>query len=235
MVEVDGEVVLSQRRLVFRQRYTEEWSHPALGETTVALSKLLLGGQGEFTMLMAIGEERVPLVEVDRSWRGPRALIGLQTAAPGTSDALWKSLSHTAVESMGDARWLAACRLLELSRQSNAMTAEMRETANLLQGALRRSFEARQRLGDDALEMLGAPDAAQLTAVRAALETRIAAALEAVKSLHMAVISIESQADETDELHRVQQTLEELQAEDEVDRFMNQQTLQRARSKNLLS
>lgn len=236
IVEMDGQVILSQRRMVFRRAYAAEWSHPALGETTIALSKIPIGSQGEFSLAMTIGEERVPLIELERSWRGARTLIGLQTRATDAPDALWESLSHTAVEPMGDARWLAACRLLDLSRQSSAMTAEMRENANLLQSVLRRSFEARRRLGDDALGALGAlgePAAAQVPEARAALEARITAALEAVKSLHMAVISIETLADETDELNRVQQTLERLQADDEVERFLKQQALQRAPPKPL--
>ena len=40
----------------------------------------------------------------------------------------------------------------------------------------------------------------------------------------MAVISIESNADETAELHRAQETLKDLRADDEVERFLKQAT-----------
>ena len=228
VVEVDGQTAMTQTRLPLRKTYSETWSHAALGETTLQLSKLLIGGQGEFTMSMIIGAERVPLVEVERKWAGRRALIGLRTSIPGASEHYWASMSHTAVEPLGDDRWLAACRLLELTRQSSALTADMREAANSLQATLRRSFEARLRLGDEALDILGTSDADEVGAVQQALEGRIIAALEAVKSLHMAVISIESKADETQELDRVLHTLDELRADDEVEQFMKRQAARQA-------
>ena len=72
------------------------------------------------------------------------------------------------------------------------------------------------RWGNDALQ-------SQLLQVRERVS-----ALEAVKSLHMAVISLESQADETIELSRVHQALEVLQADSEVERFIQRQDMQRA-------
>jgi len=226
-VEIDGQVVLEQSRMSLSQQYTQPWSHPALGETTIGLSKNSIGGQGEFTMMMSIGEERVPLIELEQSWKGPRALI-LQRTRTGDAEEYWSSLEHTHVEPLGDDRWLAACRLLTLTRQSSALTAPMREAANALQGVLRRSFEARLRLGDTSLAVLGAEEADEVVRVQRGLEERIVSALEAVKSLHMAVISLESQADETSELSRVHQALEVLQADSEVEQFIQRQDMQRA-------
>ena len=220
VVEIDGQMVLSQHRRFYRKNHSEAWHHAAVGDTDVSLSKLNIGGQGEYTLSMKIGEEQVPLVELTRSWRWPRGLLGLQTAEAGAVDACWERLSPTAVEPLGDARWLAACRLLSLTRQSAAMTDELRETANLLQGALRRAFEARLRLGDDAMDALGPSDAHLLDEARTTVESRITEALEAVKSLHMAVVSIEAQADSAVELRRVQQTLKHLDADNEVERFL---------------
>lgn len=225
LVEIDGQVVLSKPRMSLR--YTESWSHSALGETTIDLSRNSIGSQGEFTMLMSIGDERVPLIELEQSWKGARALI-LQRTRTGDVEEYWSSLEHTHVEPLGDDRWLAACRLLTLTRQSTALTAPMREAANELQGILRRSFEARQRLGDASLAVLGVEDPDEVVRVQHGLEERIVSALEAVKSLHMAVISIESQADETSELNRVHQTLEVLQADSEVERFIKRQGMLRA-------
>lgn len=228
VVDIDGQTVLSQRRYFFRKHHHESWHHPVIGDAEITLSKQVIGAQGEFTLSMKIGEEQIPLVELDRAWRGPRMLLGLQSAEPGAVDECWERLSHTAVEPLGDARWLAACRLLSLTRQSAVMTDDLRETANLLQGALRRSFEARLRLGDDVMDALGPADAHLLDDARTAVEARISDALEAVKSLHMAVVSIEAHADETVELRRVQQTLEHLDAEDEVDRFLKRHQHQAA-------
>lgn len=233
VVCVDDEVILSQHRLRFGKQHTEAWSHPALGETTVAISRDTIGHHGEYTISMTIGDERLPLAELPRKWHGARTLIGLQSIVPGSLAEMWEGLSHTTVEPLGDARWLAACRLLELSRQSNAMTPQTRQAANHLQGVLRRSFEARLRLGDDAVEALGEVDQEQLAAARTALEARIQSALEAVKSLHMAMISIESQADETHELSRVHQTLAQLQAEDEVERFTKIRAKQHVQARQL--
>ena len=227
IVEIDGQVVLSKSRTSLSQKYTQSWSHAALGETTIALSKNSIGNQGEFTMLMSIGDERVPLIELEQSWKGGRALF-LQRTLSGDAEEYWSSLEHSQVEPLGDDRWLAACRLLTLTRQSSALTEPMREAANSLQGVLRRSFEARQRLGDASLAVLGAEDPDAVERVQRGLEERIVAALEAVKSLHMAVISIESQADETSELSRVHQTLEVLQADSEVEQFIKRQAMRRA-------
>ena len=232
MVEVDGQVVLSQARNPIRETYAESWSHAALGETTIGLSKNTIGSQGEFTMLMSIGEERVPLIELEQAWGGTRALI-LQRTLSGDPDEYWASLGHATVEPLGDDRWLAACRLLTLTRQSSALTASMREAANDLQGVLRRSFESRQRLGDASLEVLGTETSDDVSRVQQALEDRIVSALEAVKSLHMAVISIESQADETSELARVHQALDVLQADSEVEQFMKKQGMHPAAQKTL--
>jgi hypothetical protein len=228
VVEVDGEMVLNQVRLPLQQTHVTPWAHPVLGEADLQLSKLIIGGHGEFTMSMTIGQERIPLVEVERKWLGRRALIGLQTSTPGTAEKYWEGLKHTAVEPLGDDRWVAACRLLELTRQSTVLTDDMRAAANSLQAALRRSFEARLRLGEEALDVLGAGDAEEVSTVQEALERRIVVALEAVKSLHMAVISLESQADETRELDRVRQSLDALRADDEVERFMTRQAARRA-------
>jgi hypothetical protein len=231
VVEVDGQEVLSQARKLIGQTYAEAWSHAALGETTIQLSKRTIGSQGEFDMLMSIGEERVPLIELEQAWKGARALFLLRTRS-GDPEECWSSLMHTSAEPLGDDRWLAACRLLVLTRQSSALTASMREAANELQGVLRRSFEARQRLGDVSLAVLGAEDPDEVSRVQLVLEDRIVSALEAVKSLHMAVISIESQADESSELSRVHQALDMLQADSEVERFMKRQSmLQAAQSK----
>ena len=229
VVELDGESALSQVRLPLRWTHSEDWSHPALGHATVSLSKLMIGGNGEFTVSLAIGDERVPLVEVERQWLGVRALLGLRTTRPEAREQYWASLTHTAVEPLGDDRWVAACRLLDLTRQSQALTPDIRDAANNLQATLRRSFEARQRLGDEALDVLGAADADEVRAMQGVLEERIVSALEAVKSLHMAVISIESQADETRELGRVQSTLDALRADDEVERFMQKHAARKAR------
>jgi len=220
VVDIDGQTVLSQGRLFLRKRYREPWQHPEIGDAAVTLTKQLIGGHGDFTLSMTIGEEQIPLVELERNWRGARMLVGLQTVPAEAADECWERLSHTAVEPLGDARWLAACRLLSLTRQSAAMTDELRETANLLQGALRRGFEARLRLGDESMAALGEADADLLVEARAAVEVRISEALEAVKSLHMAVVSIEAHADETAELRRVHKALEHLDAEDEVERFL---------------
>ncbi len=228
VVEADGEVALAQVRWPLRRSHTSAWSHAGLGDTTVDITRLYIGGNGEYNLSLSIGDERVPLVEVEREWRGARMLLGLQTADPGAAEAYWKSMVPATVEPLGDDRWIAACRLLDLARQSFAMTDDMRESANRLQAVLRRSFEARQRLGDEALEVLGAGSAAEVATVQEALEGRIVSALDAVKSLHMAVVSIESRADETVELQRVQQTLDSLQANDEVDRFMKRHAAQRA-------
>jgi hypothetical protein len=82
------------------------------------------------------------------------------------------------------------------------------------------------------LAVLGAEDPDEVSRVQLVLEDRIVSALEAVKSLHMAVISIESQADESSELSRVHQALDMLQADSEVERFMKRQSmLQAAQSK----
>ncbi len=227
VVDIDGQTTLAQLRRPLQRRHTEQWSHGALGDTTVELTRMFIGGNGEFTMSLTLGGERVPLVEVERSWSGIKALIGLQTSTPGSAETYWKSMAPAAVEPLGDDRWLAACRLLELTRQSAALTTEMRESANSLQAVLRRSFEARLRLGDEDLGALGAAGD-EVEAIQAVLEARITAALEAVKSLHMAVISIESRADETLELQRVEQTLATLRADDEVEHFMRRHAQQRA-------
>ncbi len=228
LVEVDGEVALSQVRWPLRRSHTAAWSHAGLGDTTVDLTRLYIGGNGEYNLSLSIGDERIPLVEIEREWRGARMLLGQQTADPGAAEAYWQSMVPATVEPLGDDRWVAACRLLNLARQSSSMNDDMRESANRLQAVLRRSFEARLRLGEDALEVLGAGAAAEVATVQEALERRIVSALDAVKSLHMAVVSIESRADETAELQRVRQTLDALQANDEVERFMKRNAAQRA-------
>ena len=227
VVMVDGEVTLSQWRWPHKKRYREGWSHPALGDATVEVHKNVIGGQGEYTIALSIGAERVPLVEVERRWWGPRALIGLRTTVAGVSDAYHASLAPVAVEPLGDDRWVAACRLLDLTRQSSAITPDIRTAANDLQVALRRRFEARSRLGDDARDALGPHVPEEVDRIRQSLEARIEAGLEAIKSLHMAVISLEAHADETPELHRAQETLKDLQADDEVERFLKQRSQRR--------
>ena len=71
---------------------------------------------------------------------------------------------------------------------------------------MRESFESRQRLGDETISLLG-DDREALDEIREKLEQKILQALEAVKSLHMATMSIEAHADESTEMEKVQEIL----------------------------
>ena len=121
-------------------------------------------------------------------------------------------------EQLGDPRWIAACKLLQLIRQSKMANKEIRETANTLQLQLRKNFEIRRRISEEDVSLLGCIE--DLNQIKAKIEERIQQGLEAVKSLHMVTISLEAHADEKSELERVYQTIQYLQAEDEVAAFV---------------
>jgi hypothetical protein len=219
ILEIDGVPVLDQARTILRTTQTQTWTHPALGDTEILLSRIVVGSHGEYTRGLQIGDEIVPLVEVPRHWQGARILAGLKTIHAEDREELFGKISHGEIEELGDPRWIAACRILDAVRQSNATTDEVRETTNLLQVELRKSFEARRRLADETISEIG-QNSEDFAAIQERLEHNILDALEAVKSLHMAVISIEAHADETAEMQRVRDIIEHLQAEEEVARFV---------------
>ena len=121
-------------------------------------------------------------------------------------------------EKLGDPRWIAACKLLQLVRQSPTADQEIREVANVLQQELRRNFEMRVRLSEDDFSVLG--DATKLNELKNKLEEKILQGLDAVKSLHMVTISLEAHADESLEMQKVNSIIRSLQAEEEVEKFM---------------
>lgn len=205
--EVDDQLVC-QWSEGLKRSFETEWEHPALGNTNVLIKKLIKGQDGVHLHL-EIGSEIIPLFEIPRSWQGKLH----------DTDAYWKKLQPVEFESLGDPRWIAACKLLQLVRQSPAVDQDIREAANILQQELRKSFETKIRLSEEAVLMLG--DAQKLEELRDTIEEKITQGLEAVKSLHMVTISLEAHADESAEMHKVHQIIKTLHAEEEVERFIH--------------
>lgn len=210
-VELDQQPIFEQPYGFIKTKYQQEWTHPALGATMIHLQKVVEGSDGE-GLRLRIGEELIPLIEVERKWYG-----GLED---GAADTYWEKLIPAQVESLGDPRWVAACKILDLVRQSTMATQAVREAANILQVELRKRFEQRRRLAEESLEVVDAET--DTAALQQQLEANILHALEAVKSLHMAVVSIEAQADERSEMQKVETIIESLQAVQEVGHLLEQ-------------
>ena len=210
--ELDGNQVFSRTRNLQpfgEQKYKEPWTHPALGETEITVTRKVVGNQGEYTLNLEIGDELVPLTEL-------KNFLG---RVQQDQEEIFTKLTHGAIEPLGDPRWVAACTILNSVRQSSAVNDEVREAANVLQGEMRSCFESRQRLKEDDLGLLGANET-RVAEIQARLEAKIERSLEAVKSIHMATISLEAHADESAEMSRVQETIDFLNVEDEVADFM---------------
>ena len=206
--EVDDELVF-QCPQGLKRTYETEWEHAALGKTTVLIKKLIKGQDGVHLHL-EIGDEIIPLFEIPQTWYGK-----LDDAEP-----YWKKLQPVAFEQLGDPRWIAACKLLQLVRRSPTADQNIREVANILQQELRTNFEMRVRLSEADFSVLG--DATTLDELRNKLEEKILQGLDAVKSLHMVTISLEAHADESQEMQKVNSIIRSLQAEEEVERFMQE-------------
>ena len=205
--EVDGVVVFEQNQGLIKRQFEDEWAHPALGDTRVQVEKHTKGQDG-VGIRLRIGDEIVPLFELPTKWYG-----GLDLS---TVDDYWKQLQPVQFEDLGDPRWISACKILQLVRQSPMIDAQIREAANILQKELRQNFELRRRLSEDALSALG--ESGEVEDLKDRLETKILDGLEAAKSLHMVTISLEAHADETTEMQRVNQILKKLKVEDGLER-----------------
>ena len=205
--EVDGEVVFEQSQGLIKKNFKSDWMHPALGSTLVQVEKHTKGQDGVGVRLR-IGDEIVPLFELPTKWYG-----SLDTS---TVDDYWTQLKPVQFEDLGDPRWISACKILQLVRQSQMADVQIREAANILQKELRQNFELRLRLGEDVLTSLG--ESGEIDELKERLETKILDGLEAAKSLHMVTISLEAHADETAEMLRVNQILKRLQVEEGLER-----------------
>ena len=214
--EVDGELIFEAKQGFIKDTYETEWEHPALGKTNVLIKKRLKGQDG-INLQLQIGEEIIPLFEIPHKWHGS---VNLDEV-----DAYWDKLQPVEFEQLGDPRWIAACKLLQLVRQSQMADQDIREAANILQQELRKSFLTRRRLSEDELSILG--DAQKLHELKEKLEEKITQGLEAVKSLHMVTISLEAHADESSEMHKVHQIIETLHAEEEVEKFMHEISIEK--------
>ena len=212
-LEIDGVPVFSESRHLIRNTHETEWEHPGLGKTKIKIVKIPQGQDG-LSLHLEIGEEIVPLFEIPRTWYGHAKIE--------EADNFWKKLMPVDFEQLGDPRWIAACKILQLVRQSKMTNKEIRETANILQQQLRKNFETRLRLAEEDFSVLGDPET--LHELREKLEDKILQGLEAVKSLHMVTISLEAHADESEEMSRVHQTIRSLQAEEEIEKIVNQLT-----------
>ena len=211
--EVDGELVFEQNQGLIKRNFQSVWSHPSLGDTLVQVEKHTKGQDGVGVRLR-IGDQIVPLFELPTKWYG-----GLDLS---TVDDYWNQLKPVQFEDLGDPRWISACKILQLVRQSQMADTQIREAANILQKELRQNFELRLRLGEEAILALG--ESAELDALKERLETKIMDGLEAAKSLHMVTISLEAHADETAEMQRVNQILKRLQAEEGLERALRRST-----------
>lgn len=210
-VELDDKEIFVQKNGLVKKNYEQEWEHPALGSTNILIEKVTKGSDG-IDLNMCIGDEIIPLTEIKRTWYGK--------INPQDAQTYWERLLPAQIESLGDPRWIAASKILNLVRQSSASTDIVRQNANTLQKELRRCFETKQRLGTEDLSLLGSDE--RLEKVQNKIEENIEQALEAVKSLHMAVVSIEAHADEKQEMRRVQTFIEHIQAQEEIDVALSQ-------------
>ena len=209
ILELDGERIFEKSRPTLnlsKHTYTQACHLPSMGDTEIAVSTRSVGSQGDYTLELQIGEDLVPLTELTH-------FFGRITQEKG---ALFKKLNHNTIEPLGDPRWIAACSILNSVRQSTSANNQIREAANLLQVEMRHCFESRLRLSDDSVDLIGG----DISEVKSILEEKIGTTLEAVKSLHMATISREANADESEEMRRVQETLQYLDAEEEVDKYI---------------
>ena len=114
--EVDGEVVLEQNQGLIKKHFEESWAHPALGDTRVQVEKHMKGQDG-VGIRLRIGDEIVPLFELPTKWYG-----GLDLS---TVDDYWKQLQPVQFEDLGDPRWISACKILQLVRQSQMVLMSM--------------------------------------------------------------------------------------------------------------
>ena len=209
IVEIDDEPVLVESQGIIHRPYHTEWNHPALGKKIITVKRTQKGQEG-VNVSLEIGDEIIPLFELPVNW--------LQQVQLEKEESYWEKLTPVDFEQLGDPRWIAACKLLQLIRQSKMANKEIRETANTLQLQLRKNFETRRRISEEDVSLLGCIE--DLNQIKAKIEERIQQGLEAVKSLHMVTISLEAHADEKSELERVYQTIQYLQAEDEVAAFV---------------
>ena len=85
------------------------WSHPSLGDTLVQVEKHTKGQDGVGVRLR-IGDQIVPLFGLPTKWYG-----GLDLS---TVDDYWNQLKPVQFEDLGDPRWISACKILQLVRQS---------------------------------------------------------------------------------------------------------------------
>ena len=210
-LEIDDEPIFSESQSFIRKTHQTEWEHPALGKKEVKITKIQRGQDG-LALNLEIGDEIVPLYELSSNL--------LSQFDPEEEAASWKKLMPVDFESLGDPRWIAACKLLQLVRQSQMANKEIRDAANILQKELRGNFETRRRLAEEDMSLLG--DVEAFHDIKHKIEEKILQGLEAVKSLHMATISLEAHADEKDEMKRVYETIQALQAEEEIATFMQQ-------------
>ena len=210
-LEIDDTPIFSESQSLIRKKHETEWEHPALGTTNIQIQKVVLGQDG-LNLNLQIGEEIVPLFELPRHWYGQVNL--------SEEDEVWKKLMPVDFEQLGDPRWIAACKILQLIRQSQMADEKIREAANLLQQELRRNFETRLRLAEEDFSLLGDPNT--LNELKEKLEQKILQGLEAVKSLHMVTISLEAHADESNEMNKVHQIISSLQAEEEIEKFVHE-------------
>ena len=208
-LDIDDVPVFCESQSFIRRQHQTEWEHPALGKKDVVITKVHRGQDG-LSLNLEIGDEIVPLFELPSNWYGH---VNLETEA-----ASWKKLMPVDFEQLGDPRWIAACKILQLVRQSQMANKEIREAANILQQELRSNFETRRRLADEDLSILGNVDLCN--DIKDKVEAKILQGLEAVKSLHMATISLEAHADETEEMKKVYDTIQSLQVQEEIASFM---------------
>lgn len=209
IVEIDDEPVLAESQGFFHRTHQQEWTHPALGTKTITVKKIQKGQEG-LNVSLEIGDEIIPLFELPVNW--------LHQVQLEEEESYWNKLTPVDFEQLGDPRWIAACKLLQLIRQSQMANKEIRDTANTLQLQLRKNFETRRRISEEDVSLLGSIE--DLNQIKTKIEDKIQQGLEAVKSLHMVTISLEAHADEKNELERVYKTIRYLQAEDEVAAFV---------------
>ena len=230
-VEVDGVPIFEERQGLARRVHETEWAHPALGKKNLKITKIPQGQDG-LTLNLEIGDEIVPLFEIPRTWYGHAITDNLEE--------YWKKLMPIDFEQLGDPRWIAACKILQLVRQSQMANPSIREAANTLQQQLRKNFETRVRLAEEDFSVLG--EVEDLNALKSKIEERILQGLEAVKSLHMVTISLEAHADESEEMDKVNRVIGFLEAEDESEQLLsgidsssakNRQRKQQAQKKKL--